>query len=151
MRLAACSVVHALDLPAFCPRASAPSQYRLPVWPFSRWEDCRRGTFSSPPAAASPLTDYQTFFDTDVDSLIPGPATLDFLADYTSRHVASVDSVISILQVRSRSTFTSLSNQILFLARPPQALRHRAAVRACCRTLRTGAHEDAGATCERGG
>ena len=100
---------------------------------------------------ASQFTLYQTFFDTDVDSLIPGPATLDFLADYTSRHVASVDSVISILQVRSRSTFTSLSNQILFLARPPQALRHRAAVRACCRTLRTRAHEDAGATCERGG
>ncbi|KAL1698990.1 origin recognition complex subunit 3 N-terminus-domain-containing protein [Schizophyllum commune] len=54
--------------------------------------------FPSGPSIVGKIVD-GTFFDTDVDSLIPGPATLDFLADYTSRHVRSVDSVISILQL----------------------------------------------------
>ncbi|KAL1661037.1 origin recognition complex subunit 3 N-terminus-domain-containing protein [Schizophyllum commune] len=54
--------------------------------------------FPSGPSIVGKIVD-GTFFDTDVDSLIPGPATLDFLADYTSRHVTSVDSVISILQL----------------------------------------------------
>ncbi|EPT02369.1 hypothetical protein FOMPIDRAFT_53811 [Fomitopsis schrenkii] len=65
-------------------------------------------TFSAPPASS--IVDQvitKTFFDPSFDPVIMiGPATLDFLHDFTSRHTASLDALYTILQLAHMKHFT---------------------------------------------
>ena len=52
---------------------------------------------------------YQTFFDVAFEpDVMLGPATLDYLADYTTRNTASVDVLLDILQVCFHSLYMGM-------------------------------------------
>ncbi|KAL1748261.1 origin recognition complex subunit 3 N-terminus-domain-containing protein [Schizophyllum fasciatum] len=64
-------------------------------------------SFPSGPSVVREIVE-KTFFDNNIDpDLMIGPGVLDFLADYTSRHIANVDIVTTILQIAHLKHFAT--------------------------------------------